>query len=952
MTTLPPSREAQGEPVSSGLSDGENGEGKEGGGRDEDEKEPPKDGDAAAAESMEEDEEEIELPPVEFEPETQARLVRWSPDFPECSITLYLPMPTYMTKGAMMEAAKAALNREKQLLDMRVSAGSRVVIKVRQAELISWLGVRNWFVIENEEAKSFRGIWCLPPRVDRPEKVKDSTFTIQIKGIGMNKYGSEYIQQQLFSAAEDAVYTLASRAEGRIDAVRMKYESAGGVSLSEAFSQWSASQSSTGNDRGYWKHYRRYVWVQLDGKEQRGSHNLDGRPDNSYAVIENLSLRIRVPMIMEDMVMTGLHNLVSEKLRVKWPEVVCTVWPAVMESVAVEWLDSGLSEDKGRSMSKMGCAVRRVKLLVGNVGEAQYRTPVGLARLVEEEFAVQVVAVVTRTQRVEGMNHLGALTTAQMILVCKSHMVGACDSIIGSASVPGISFSEWICGLDSLTLEPGVNLWIGADGKPTYERTCIAPAVSKDHFADFSASLETVLGSAHTSGLMASATDTVEVKEMARKAAKVGAALAKAKLKQRVAADEAQLREMGVYEEEEEEGEEERPEAEAPTIDLVIEVQAGDESKEVVVKVRDVVAFASESRPKSGPRSQEPVTLLHAITYALQQNDQLFLHAGFGNAEVLKKTDNDEDEVVRLIATFYKQQGEVPMKHSAVRRSSLVALVQTCSIYTCRLDFAEENDPKLKYMLRQLTAEYDPTDRRSPKRKEREEDNGADTLSASVHSLTYMKLCCSPGPSFGTGSYGSSSGYLDSMMRVLALGEPLFAQLGTLYERHLRLKRTPLIRGTVVKGEHLFAENVIKGEHLFAETVIKGEHLFAETVIKGEHLFAETVIKGEHLFAETVIKGEHLFAETAIKGEHLLAETVIKGEHLFAESVSNGEHPSFGVTTRSKHPFTETVIKGEHLFAENVTKGEHLFAASESEPLPAGNITKVNGSLGETQEGW
>ena len=95
-----------------------------------------------------------------------------------------------------MEAAKAALNREEQLLDMRVKAGSRVVIKVRQAELKSWLGERNWFVLENEEAKSFRGIWCLPPRAGRPEKVKDSTFTIQIKGIGMNKYASDYVRAQ------------------------------------------------------------------------------------------------------------------------------------------------------------------------------------------------------------------------------------------------------------------------------------------------------------------------------------------------------------------------------------------------------------------------------------------------------------------------------------------------------------------------------------------------------------------------------------------------------------------------------------------------------------------------------------------------------------------------------------------------------------------------------------
>ena len=72
------------------------------------------------------------------------------------------------------------------------------------------------------------------------------------------------------------------------------------------------------------------------------------------------------------------------------------------------------------------------------------------------------------------------------------------------------------------------------------------------------------------------------------------------------------------------------------------------------------------------------------------------------------------------------------MKHNAVRRSSLVALVQTCGIYTCRLEFAEENDPKLKYMLKQLTAECDPTDRRSPKKKERDGDNGTNTLITSI----------------------------------------------------------------------------------------------------------------------------------------------------------------------------------------------------------------------------
>ena len=191
MSALPPAhgenKKPASHPVSSGLSDGANGEREKSRGGGEDVKEAPKD---AAAEEMDEDEEEIPLPPVEFDAEVQSKLVRWSPDFPECSITLYVPRPTYMTQGAMMEAVKIALGREKQLLDMRVKAGSRVVIKVRQAELKSWHGERNWFVIENEEARSFRGIWCLPPRADRPVRVKDSTFMVQIKGIGMNKYAS------------------------------------------------------------------------------------------------------------------------------------------------------------------------------------------------------------------------------------------------------------------------------------------------------------------------------------------------------------------------------------------------------------------------------------------------------------------------------------------------------------------------------------------------------------------------------------------------------------------------------------------------------------------------------------------------------------------------------------------------------------------------------------------
>ena len=128
----------------------------------------------------------------------------------------------------------------------------------------------------------------------------------------------------------------AGAATGKLQAAATGQLQAAGVSLSEAFAQWSANQSSTWNDRGYWKHYKRCVWVPLDVSKQRESHHRDGRPDPSYAAIENLSLKVRVPLIMEDTVMDGLQALITEKLRVKWPEVEHVVWPDVMESLVVE----------------------------------------------------------------------------------------------------------------------------------------------------------------------------------------------------------------------------------------------------------------------------------------------------------------------------------------------------------------------------------------------------------------------------------------------------------------------------------------------------------------------------------------------------------------------------------------------------------------------------------------
>ena len=137
-----------------------------------------------------------------------------------------------------------------------------------------------------------------------------------------------------------------------------------------------------------------------------------------------------------------------------------------------------------------------------------------------------------------------------------------------------------------------------------------------------------------------------------------------------------------------------------------------------------------------------------------------------------------------------------------------------------------------------------------------------------------MNLCCSSG--LDARSHGSRSDCLNSLIRVPALGEPLFAQLGTVSEYHLRLKRTLLVDETAIKGEHLCAEAVTKDEHLLAENITKGEHLFVENITKGGHLFAEIVSKGEHSFAETVSKGEHLFEEAVSKGEHLFAGNTIR----------------------------------------------------------------------------
>jgi hypothetical protein len=317
------------------------------------------------------------------------------------------------------------------------------------------------------------------------------------------------------------------------------------------------------------------------------------------------------------------------------------------------------------------------------------------------------------------------------------------------------------------------------------------------------------------------------------------------------------------------------------------------------------------------------VTLLHALQFALQQNEQIYLHGGFGNSMVLEKTGGDMDAVVPVIARFHKNQGPIQMKLGAVYRTDVATLFESSSIYDCKLTMAEKDDVDLKYMISGLVVEYDPidADRRSPspKRKAEGEGNGARD---SEFVIADRIVWCSAerGRVDPTGQTDRLHGSESQVKLTVpsAHCEPLFAQLTGINKQYLRLKYIisitqnkdgdhssgALITCSRAKSRHLAVKIRIKGEHLFAETGVKGEHLFAETGIKGEHLFAETEIKGEHLFAETEIKGEHLFAETEIKGEHLFAETGIKGEHLLAETES----------------------KGEHLLAEIKNKGEHLLA--------------------------
>ena len=71
-----------------------------------------------------------------------------------------------------------------------------------------------------------------------------------------------------------------------------------GVSPSDAFAAWSSTQGGRNNDRGYWKHYRKFVWETSEGFFEAAKSHKEGRVDPSMAIQECVSLRLRVPTSM------------------------------------------------------------------------------------------------------------------------------------------------------------------------------------------------------------------------------------------------------------------------------------------------------------------------------------------------------------------------------------------------------------------------------------------------------------------------------------------------------------------------------------------------------------------------------------------------------------------------------------------------------------------------------
>ena len=164
--------------------------------------------------------------------------------------------------------------------------------------------------------------------------VSDRSFTVILKNMNTNEYDSSFTQRKLFNVIENAVPTLVSRSKQLWDPDTMEANSGeGGVSPTDAFAEWSAAQGGRNNDRGYWKHYRKFVWETLEGFFEEAKSHREGRADPSMARQECVSLRLRVPTSMVHL-MGDLGDMLTEELKKEWPTVKCAVFPSVPEDTA------------------------------------------------------------------------------------------------------------------------------------------------------------------------------------------------------------------------------------------------------------------------------------------------------------------------------------------------------------------------------------------------------------------------------------------------------------------------------------------------------------------------------------------------------------------------------------------------------------------------------------------
>ena len=261
---------------------------------------------------------------------------------------------------------------------------------------------------------------------------------------------------------------------------------------------------------------------------------------------------------------------------------------------------------------------------------------------------------------VKELSQLGVVTVAQVVLVGSAveltRLTGEYGDGSTSSAIPGVAVSEWKDNIDAITLSVGVDVRIGAGGGAEFGKKSSASQgyyMAVDHMAAFRSVLTEGIGDTHTAGLADNEDKTEELGRLVRTVAASQVNVAKAALQQQKDILDAQLRDLGedAVEEVEEEAVDEPSEDGEEEIDLIINAEVDKGGEEVSTEVRMKV-----SALKSAIRKPN-VTLLHAVTFALQQNEQIFLHGGFGNEMVLEQADGDMDAVVPVIARFHKQQG-------------------------------------------------------------------------------------------------------------------------------------------------------------------------------------------------------------------------------------------------------------------------------------------------------